>query len=117
MVSGLFHLGVFADRGAPLYGPVSWRKPATFELSFGLTLIALTWVASYLTLSTRARTWLSGIFAVDCVVEVAGITIQAWRGVPSHFNTETPLNTVIAMNLAVGGGVLIAVLGAIAITR
>jgi hypothetical protein len=114
--SGVFHLGVFLVRGGPWDGPVSWRKPATFGLSFGLTLITICWIASYLTLSPRARSWLLGIFAVDCVIEVAGITVQAWRHVPSHFNTETPSSTVIAMSLALGGGVLIVVLGALAIT-
>ncbi len=116
LVSGLVHVGVFAIAGGPLYGPVSWRKPITFGLSFGTTLITVTWVASYLTLHPRARGWLLAIFAADCVLEVAGITIQAWRGVPSHFNTETPLNTVIAMNLALGGGVLIVVLTTLAFT-
>lgn len=109
--SGIFHFGVFVLLSGPLDGPVSWRKPATFGLSFGLTLITISWVASYLTLSPRARSWLLGVFAADCVLEVASITVQAWRHVPSHFDTETPLNTVIAMNLAVGGAVLIAVLG------
>jgi hypothetical protein len=116
IASGLFHVGVFAVRGGPLYGPVSWRKPITFGLSFGLTLITITWVASYLTLTDRTRTLLLGVFAADCVLEVTGITIQAWRHVPSHFNTETPFSTVIAMSLAVGGAVLIAVLGALAVT-
>jgi hypothetical protein len=115
IVSGLFHLGVFALRGGPWFGPVSWRKPTTFGLSFGLSLISITWVASYLRLGDRARAWLLGIFAVDCILEVAGITVQAWRQVPSHFNTETPLDTVIAMSLAIGGAVLIIVLGALAV--
>src|SRR6266567_7666600 len=114
IMSGLFHLGVFAVRGGPWQGPVSWRKPATFGLSFGISLISVTWVTSYLRMSERVRAVLLGIFAVDCIVEVAGITVQAWRHVPSHLNTETPLNTVIAMALAFGGAVLIAVLGAFA---
>jgi len=46
-VAGLFHLVVFAVDGGPWYGPVSWRKPVTFGLSFGLTLITVAWVASY----------------------------------------------------------------------
>ena len=46
IISGLFHLGVFAVRGGPWQGPVSWRKPATFGLSFGISLISVTWVAS-----------------------------------------------------------------------
>jgi hypothetical protein len=116
VASGLFHFGVLLVRGGGWNGPLSWRKPTTFGVSFGVTLLAVTWVASYLTLSARSRTWLLGVFAADCVLEVAGITVQAWRRVPSHFNTETPASTVIAMSLAVGGAVLIVVLGALAMT-
>jgi hypothetical protein len=116
VASGIFHFGVFLVRGGGWDGPLSWRKPTTFGVSFGLTLITITWVASYLTLSARARTWLLGVFAADCVVEVAGITIQAWRHVPSHFDTESPFSAVIAMSLAAGGAVLIVVLGALAVT-
>ncbi|MER6124364.1 hypothetical protein ABT173_17245 [Streptomyces sp. NPDC001795] len=114
VLSGLAHLLVFAVDGGPWDGPVSWRKPVTFGLSFGLTLIAVTWVTSYLRIGARPRTVLLVVFAADCVVEVAGITLQAWRHVPSHLNTETPFDTVVAMTLAVGGGVLVVVLSAFA---
>ncbi|MEU1595643.1 hypothetical protein ABZ468_22985 [Streptomyces sp. NPDC005708] len=114
VLSGLTHLLVFAVDGGPWNGPVSWRKPITFGLSFGLTLAAVTWVTSYLTVAARLRTVLLVVFAADCVVEVAGITLQAWRHVPSHLNTETPFDTVVAMTLAVGGGVLVVVLSAFA---
>ncbi|HEY7050389.1 MAG TPA: hypothetical protein VH373_24450 [Jatrophihabitantaceae bacterium] len=72
-------------------------------------------MASYLRLSRRFRALLLGVFAVDCVVEVTGITVQAWRHVPSHLNNTTPLNAVIAFSLAFGGGVLIVVLGTVLI--
>jgi hypothetical protein len=116
VLSGLVHLGVFAVRGGPWLGPVSWRKPATFGLSFGISLISIVWVSSFLQLGDRLRNLLLGIFAVDCVVEVAGITVQAWRKVPSHLNTETPFNALIAGLLAFGGAVLVIVLGAMAVT-
>ncbi|MEU6095951.1 hypothetical protein [Streptomyces sp. NPDC047079] len=114
VLSGLAHLLVFAVDGGPWDGPVSWRKPVTFGLSFGLTLIAVTWVTSYLRMGARARAVLLAVFAADCVVEVAGITLQAWRRVPSHLNTTTPFDTGVAMTLAVGGGVLVAVLSVFA---
>jgi hypothetical protein len=116
VASGLFHLAVAAVDPRPWDGPLSWRKAVTFGLSFGITLASITWVARPLRLGDRTRAWLLGVFAVDCVVEVAGITVQAWRHVPSHFNTETPFDTVVAMSLAFGGGVLIAVLGTLAVT-
>jgi hypothetical protein len=109
-LSGLFHLAVFAVDGGPWEGPVSWRKPTTFGLSFGLTLITIAWVASFLRLGGRARTALLSVFAAACVAETAMIGMQAWRHVPSHFDMETPLNTVISMLLAGGGGVLIVIL-------
>ncbi|MFD1369834.1 hypothetical protein [Actinoplanes sichuanensis] len=116
ILSGIVHLGVFLVDDVPWAGPVSWRKPTTFGLSFGLTLITVAWITRGLVLGDRARAWLLGVFAADCVLEVAGITMQAWRGVPSHWNTETPFDRGVAMSLAVGGAVLVAVLGAYAVT-
>ncbi|WP_369392255.1 hypothetical protein AB5J72_35275 [Streptomyces sp. CG1] len=115
VLSGLVHLVVFAVDGGPWYGPVSWRKPITFGLSFGLTLIAITWVTSYLRVGPRLRSVLLLVFAADCVVEVGGITLQAWRRVPSHLNMETPFDTAVSMTLAVGGGVLVALLTVFAV--
>ncbi|WP_225994017.1 hypothetical protein [Actinomadura rudentiformis] len=115
VAAGLFHLAVFVVDGGPWAGPVPWRKPATFGLSFGLTLITITWVASYLQLSERLRNVLLGVFAADCFVEVGGITLQAWRGVPSHINRETAFDSAVSTVLAAGGGVLIVVLGIMAV--
>ncbi|MEV5844944.1 hypothetical protein AB0M32_23535 [Streptomyces sp. NPDC051985] len=115
VLSGLAHLVVFAVDGGPWYGPVSWRKPVTFGLSFGLTLIAVTWVTSYLRIGERLRTVLLLVFAADCVVEVGGITLQAWRRVPSHLDMETPFDTAVSMTLAVGGGVLVVLLTVFAV--
>jgi hypothetical protein len=115
VVSGLVHLAVAAVSPRPWLGPLSWRKPVTFGLSFGTTLIAITWVSSFLRIDDRLRAVLLGVFAADCVVEVTGITVQAWRHVPSHFNTESGFDSAIAFSLAGGGAVLIVVLGALAI--
>ncbi|MGW3105677.1 hypothetical protein [Streptomyces sp. NPDC001100] len=115
ILSGLVHLVVFAVDGGPWYGPVSWRKPVTFGLSFGATLIAVTWVTSYLRVGARLRTVLLVVFAADCVVEVGGITLQAWRRVPSHLDMETPFDTAVSMTLAVGGAVLVVLLAVFAV--
>ncbi|MGW3661780.1 hypothetical protein [Streptomyces sp. NPDC005141] len=115
VVSGCLHLLVFAVDGGPWNGPVSWRKPVTFGLSFGLTLIAITWVTSYVRVGARLRTALLVVFAADCVVEVGGITLQAWRRVPSHLDMETGFDTAVSMMLAVGGGVLVVLLTVFAV--
>ncbi|WP_037620327.1 hypothetical protein [Streptomyces aureus] len=115
VLSGLLHLVVFAVDGGPWDGPVSWRKPVTFGLSFGLTLMAITWVTSYVRMEARVRGVLLLVFAADCVVEVGGITLQAWRRVPSHLDMETGFDTAVSMTLAVGGAVLVVVLTAFAV--
>src|SRR6266516_163875 len=113
--SGLFHLAVYAVAGGPGEGPVSWSKPTTFGLSFGITLATVAWTASYLRLRDHARNLLLGGFATASVVEVALVTTQAWRRVPSHFNTETAFDTMVTRVLAAGGGVIIVVLGTLTV--
>ena len=106
-LSGLVHVAVLLVTGWTWIGPVSLRKAATFGLSFGLTVASLAWATSFLRL--RARGLVLGVFLVTSVVETALISMQAWRGVPSHFNFETPFDTAVSMTLALGGGVLIVV--------
>ncbi len=105
--SGLVHVVVLLVTGASWSGPVSLRKAATFGLSFGLTLITVAWATSFVRIRPRARNILLGVFTTSCVVETAGVSLQAWRGVPSHFNFETPFDNVVAMTLAAGGGIII----------
>lgn len=106
---GLAHVGVLLVTGASWEGPVSLRKAATFGLSFGLTLATVVWATSFLRLTRRLRSAVLSIFAVVCVLETALITLQAWRGVPSHLNFETPFDAGVSMTLAGGGFVIIAV--------
>jgi hypothetical protein len=115
LVSGLVHLAILIASGGSWEGPLSWRKPATFGLSFGITLITIIWVTSFLCLGDRARAILLGSFTVACVVETALVTLQTWRGVPSHFNVETALDGLIARALAVGGFTLVAVIVVLAV--
>ncbi|AGZ43453.1 hypothetical protein AFR_25945 [Actinoplanes friuliensis DSM 7358] len=113
--SGLIHLAILIISGGSWEGPVSWRKPATFGVSFGLTLITVVWVSAYLPLRDRMRRILLAVFALDCCVEVGGITLQAWRHVPSHVNRETAFDSGVSTVLAAGGGILVVVLGLLAV--
>jgi hypothetical protein len=107
-LSGLAHVAVLVITGGSWTGPVSLRKAATFGLSFGLTLASVAWVVHLVRLTGRSRTVLLGAFTVTCVVETALVSMQAWRGVPSHFNFETGFDTAVSMTLAAGGFVIIA---------
>ena len=110
MLSGVIHLAVLLISGGTWEGPVSLRKPMTFGLSFGLTLINVTLIASYVPLKDRHRTLLLGVFTAACVLETVLVSLQAWRGVPSHFNVETPVDAAVAQTLALGGFTLVAII-------
>ncbi|MBO0839634.1 MAG: hypothetical protein J2O49_02300 [Sciscionella sp.] len=107
--SGVIHLVLLAVLGGPWSGPVSLRKAADFGGAFGLTLLAVTWASGFVTMRARVHDRLLAAFALACAVEVAAISIQAWRGVPSHFNTSTPTNAAFAFSAAGGGAVIIVV--------
>ena len=106
-VSGLVHVGILLVTGWTWIGPVSLRKAATFGLSFGLTLPSVAWATSYLRLPARGL--VLGVFIATCVVETVLISMQAWRGVPSHYNFATPFDTAVSTTLALGGGVIVLV--------
>src|SRR5258708_5593425 len=84
--SGLIHLGILAIAGGSWEGPLSLRKAATFGLSFGLTLVTVVWVASFLRLSDGWRSALLGTFTVACVLETVLVSRQVWRAGPSPSN-------------------------------
>ena len=112
---GVAHLGMQIADERPWTGPLSWRKPATFGVSFGLTLATVTWVSQYTGLTPPRRATLLRVFAAASVGEVAVITTQAWRGVPSHFNTATTLDAALAYTAAAGGAVLFATTGVLTV--
>jgi hypothetical protein len=113
--SGLVHIGILIATGASWEGPLSLRKPATFGLSFGLTVITLLGVSSFLDFRARTRSLLMAAFTAMSVLETALISLQAWRGVPSHFNVETPFDALVTRGLAGGGAALIVIVIALTI--
>jgi hypothetical protein len=104
--SGLFHLGVWAARGGPWFGPLAWRKPILFGLSAGLTALSLGWVLGLLRRRWRLDAALAWLAAAALVAEVGLITLQTWRGVESHFNYRTPFDAAVAQLMS---GLILAV--------
>jgi hypothetical protein len=105
IVAGLAHLAAWLLVGGAWAGPISFRKPTTFGISFGLTTITLAWVAGQLRISERVGWLLLGPLAVADTFEVAWVSVQRWRGVASHFNFDASLDT----RLFLLGGTAIAV--------
>jgi hypothetical protein len=111
LAGGLVHVAILVTGGGSWEGPLSLRKPATFGLSFGLTLITIVWVVRFLNVGARARSVLVTMFTAASVLETALVSLQAWRGVPSHFNVETSFDEWVARGLAGGGVALVVMVG------
>ena len=106
LASGAFHAVVFLVDGGPWDGPVSWRKPIVFGFSFGATSWSLAWISGWLP-HYRWRQWLlAGAFALGAFGDVSLITLQRWRGVPSHFNNGTGFDAAVLMSMAVSVGLV-----------
>jgi hypothetical protein len=94
VASGLAHAVVWALLGGPWEGPVTWRKPILFGVSGGLTSLSCGWVWANLP-QRRGDAGLAAATAWALFVEVLLIDLQRWRGVASHFNRDTPLDSVL----------------------
>jgi hypothetical protein len=89
-----FIVGLLVDprlvTGAP-----AWLKPAKFAFSIGLYSITVLWMLSYVSGHRRLVNVVASIIAIGFVFEMVGIAGQAARGVGSHFNIATPLDSLI----------------------
>ena len=115
VLSGIFHLGVYVVDGGPWEGPLSWRKPIVFGLSFGITLATLSWIMTFIRPRRRWGWVLLGVFSVASLLEVFLISMQTWRGVASHFNKETTFDGLVfsAMGMLVAIVALVTVVIAV----
>jgi len=94
VLSGVFHLAIWGITGGPWEGPVTWRKPILFGISGGLTSLSMGWAWSHLS-RWRSDRLLARSATLALVVEVALIDLQCWRGVASHFNRSTRLDSLL----------------------
>jgi hypothetical protein len=81
-----------------------WIKPIKFSISIAIYVWTLAWFLRYLAGRRGAVRIISWVVAMTMLAEIAGITLQSARGVPSHFNVATPLDAAIfaAMGAVIG---------------
>ncbi len=83
-------------------GAPAWNKPFKFFVSGGIYALTFAWYLGQWRQADgnqghppRVLSWLGTGVWVALAVELALIAMQAWRGVTSHFNVATPLDTFV----------------------
>ena len=93
-------------------GAPAWNKPFKFFVSAGIYAATFAWYLALVDDGPRGarpdRRVRIGVLAghgivVALTIELVLIAMQAWRGVPSHFNRTTPFDSVVfdVMGLAI----------------
>ncbi|MEM8803528.1 MAG: hypothetical protein AAGF55_13435 [Pseudomonadota bacterium] len=89
-----------------------WLKPLKFHLSLAVHGITVLIAARYLPEAWQTHTLTKvGLFAFGAVIiyEALFLSLQAGRGVRSHFNDATAFDAIGGTIMAAGAGVLVAV--------
>jgi len=89
-----------------------WLKPAKFAGSIALFTATLGWLSHHLPVGETTLRRASVGIAAGLVVEILLIGGQAARGVESHFNQSTALDTAV---FAVMGATIVATVGLVAL--
>ena len=100
-------------------GAPAWLKPAKFAMSIAIYSFTLAWVFTLIPEWPRVRRVVGWTTAVTLVLEIALISMQAFRGTSSHFNVGTLFDGVVftVMGIAIVVQTLSTVAVAVALWR
>lgn len=82
-------------------GVARWLKPMKFALSIAIFTVTMAWLLSYLEQSGRAVGVITAIIGSTMTGEMVLITVQAWRGVRSHFNQSSLFDTAVFATMGI----------------
>jgi hypothetical protein len=83
--------------GRVLLGRNVWTKPWKFATSIAIFTATIGWLLPSVSLGDRPERRVSYIIGTAMLIEIALISGQAARGVPSHFNRSTLFDTLISL--------------------
>ncbi|MER7998988.1 hypothetical protein [Streptomyces sp. NPDC095613] len=84
-----------------LVGSPIWFKPFKFSVSLLMYALSLAWMLSLTTRGRRAGQWAGTVVALAGTAEMVIIVGQVIRGKRSHFNNETPFDSLLFDIMAV----------------
>jgi hypothetical protein len=85
-----------------LMGVSVWLKPAKFAASIAAAAGTLALLLPHVRLPARGGRRAVAVIVITAALEQVIITLQAARGVPSHFNATSALNTALFSAMGIG---------------
>ncbi|HEY0738545.1 MAG TPA: hypothetical protein VGD69_26745 [Herpetosiphonaceae bacterium] len=101
-VSMIVHGLLLVATGGTIEGPVSLRKTMTFAETGWLLTWSVGWLLPLVSLRRWERWLLIGGTLQFAVGETFLMSLQVWRGVPSHYNMSTPFDAAVFTSTGVG---------------
>lgn len=107
--TGIVHFGlallfvilfIFDQRAIP--NENVWMKPFRFAVSIFLFTWTYAWISRFYSYK-KLVSFINYLIALCMFTEIALISMQAFRGVPSHFNVTTPFDATV---FSIMGGVI-----------
>ncbi|HEX5746624.1 MAG TPA: hypothetical protein VFZ09_10285 [Archangium sp.] len=98
-------LGLFLDP-RQLVGEPLWLKPTKFYVSLAAYNATVLYFFSFLSEQRRLVRISGNILAATSILEIIAITLQAARGVRSHFNVGTPFDAAVFSTMGIAITVL-----------
>jgi len=89
-----FCIGLMSFNHGIIGSENSWAKPTRYFLSSGISIWTLGWIFYYIQSKTVIKIC-SWMVSLSLFFETAIIFLQSKRGVPSHYNTTSPFNTML----------------------
>lgn len=96
--------------GREVMGINPWIKPMKFAASIAIYALTMGWLLDELPLREQVRRRVSWVIAGTLIIEIILITMQASRGVTSHFNDTTAFDAAVfsVMGAAITINILVA---------
>lgn len=99
--SMIVHGVALAVTGGSVHGPTSFRKAMTFAEAGWLLCWTVGWLLPLITMRRWERRLVAFATLLFGVGETFLMSTQVWRGVPSHYNTDTLFDNVWFMSTGV----------------
>jgi hypothetical protein len=90
-IAAVICIGLLFIDDRQVAGINTWIKPFKFYVSIGVFAWTISWYMVYLEKQSAVKVY-SYVVVITMLIEMVLITLQAARGVKSHFNVSTPMD-------------------------